>query len=131
MTTCQWCVGAKKWQEEQEKLDERATTIPSAHYIKECNVLMNLYKFCNEKCECETEEEDSSTDEDAIEVHEVEVTGMLATYYWNEESKDLYNTDGIIIGKTTTEPTAVLIEGRFTNRFNYRDISFFRRNNNN
>jgi len=135
MTTCQWCVNAKKWQEDQEKLDEQATTMPSAEYVKKSDIIMGLYKFCNEKCKCESSSEEQSEGwrlddlleeiDVEIEVHEVEVTSMLATYYWNEESKDLYNSDGRIIGKTINEPSERLENGGFHKIFNYNDVEWF------
>jgi len=134
MTTCEWCSKAKRLQECQGQLDEQATTMPSSVYVKKSDIIMGLYKTCNEKCKCESSSEEQSegwrVDDllEEIEVHEVEVTSMLATYYWNEESKDLYNSDGNIIAKTIEgrTPSHRLEEnGNHTKIFNYNDIEWF------
>jgi len=126
MTTCKWCIKAKQLQEDQDKLDEQATTMPSSVYVKKSDIIMGLYKSCNEKCKCE-----SISEEDETEVYEARVcfsNGMLETYYWDDTSNDLYNSDCNLVGKTINEPTEWL-GGRDCGGyliFNYNDVYWLR-----
>jgi len=122
MTTCKWCIKAKQLQEDQDKLDEQATTMPSSVYVKKSDIIMGLYKSCNEKCKCE-----SICEEDEKEFYNARVTGRLTRYYWDDISNDLYNGDFNIVGKTINEPRECLGARDYDGYliFNYNDVEWF------
>jgi len=134
MTTCEWCIKAMKLQEDQGKLDEQATTMPSSVYVKKSDIIMGLYKSCNEKCKCESSSEEEESEGwrlddllEELEVHEVDIPfSRNITYYWDERINDLYNIDGNIVGKVIVGRTPTNPENPTHNKlFNYNDVEWF------